>query len=204
MRRPHLNRLLLGGLALILVLGLLGPRLLGLGGATQLGSGLLLDQPRPLSSWGDGLVDDDGQRFQLEQFRGKHHLLFFGFANCPDICPNTMYMAGQMMQALPPADQDKLQVVLISLDPERDSPENLQQYVRSFHPSFKALTGSEEALTDLSGQAGIAWMKVEQGESYTIDHSAALVLLDPEARIQAYFAPPLAADKLAADLEQLL
>lgn len=204
MRRPHLTRMLLGGLAIAVVLGLLLPRLGLDSGAPSISSGLLLDQPRPLKNWGAALVDDEKAAFELADFKGQYNLLFFGFASCPDVCPTTLQMASQMYRQLDPEAQKHLQVTLISVDPERDTPELLHQYVRNFHPDFHALTGPEAALQDLADQAGIAYIKVPLGDSYTIDHSAALVLLDPEARILAYFAPPLDATKLARDLEQII
>lgn len=204
MRRPHLTRMLLGGLAVAILLGLVLPRLSVSPGGPALKSGLLLDQPRPLSSWGEPLLDDAKQAFTLDDFKGQYHLLFFGFASCPDVCPTTLVMASQMYRQLPPPAQNNLQVTLISVDPERDTPEMLQQYVRNFHPEFRAVTGPEAALRELADQAGIAYIKVPLDNGYTIDHSAALVLLDPQARIQAYFAPPLDAAQLAKDLEQIV
>ncbi len=204
MRRPHLTRLLLGGLAIAVVLGLLLPRLGLSPGAPSVTSGLLLDQPRPLQPWGAALVDDAEQAFALADFRGKYHLLFFGFASCPDICPMTLVTASQMYRQLAPEAQQNLQVTLISVDPDRDTPEMLHRYVRNFHPDFNALTGPEPSLQELADQAGIAYIKVPLENGYTIDHSAALVLLDPEARIKGYFSPPLDAATLARDLEQII
>ncbi len=204
MRRPHLTRLLLGGLAIAVVLGLLLPRMGLNSGIPAVTSGLLLDQPRPLQPWGEALVDDNEQAFALEDFRGRYHLLFFGFASCPDVCPMTLVTASQMYRQLDPKAQEQLQVTLISVDPDRDTPEMLHQYVRNFHPEFTALTGPEPALQDLADQAGIAYIKVPLENGYTIDHSAALVLLDPEARIKGYFSPPLDAATLARDLEQII
>ncbi len=204
MRRPHLTRMLLGGLAIALVLGLALPRLGLKSDAPAISSGLLLTQPRPLSGWGEPLLDDETQPFTLQDFQGQYHLLFFGFASCPDICPTTLLTASQMYRQLDPAAQKQLQVTLISVDPDRDTPELLHQYVRNFHPEFRALTGPEPALQELADQAGIAYMKVPLENGYTIDHSAALVLLDPQARIRAYFSPPLDATQLARDIETIV
>ncbi|MEN8719633.1 MAG: SCO family protein [Oceanococcaceae bacterium] len=201
MRRPYLTRLLLIGLGIVIAAGLFMPRM---NAGKDLQGGLLLDTPRPLKGFGAPLLTETGADYQLEDFRGKHHLLFFGFAACPDICPNTLQMAGQMYDQLSPAERAKLDVVFVSVDPERDTPDMLQQYVRSFHPDFHALTGPDSAIESLAEQAGIAYIKVPTGETYTIDHSAALVLLDDQARIRAYFAPPLRRDVLAADLSTLL
>lgn len=202
MRRPHMNRLLLGGLAAALIIGLLVPLMSG-EKTGKLQSGLLLPQARALTHWGEALQDETGQTFTLDDFKGKHHLLFFGFAACPDICPSTLLTVSQMYRQLRPETQEQIQVTFISVDPDRDSPEMLRQYVQNFHPDFRALTGPEDSLADLANQAGIAYMKVPLENGYTIDHSAALVLLDREARIQAYFAPPLDPMKLAADLAML-
>jgi protein SCO1/2 len=204
MRRPQLTRLLLSGLAVVLVAGFLIPRLdLGFGG-TQMDSGLMLDPARPLRNWPAPLLTEDGQAFGLSDFEGAYHLLFFGFASCPDICPNTLLQLARVYRDLPAAVQERLNVVLISVDPERDSPAKLRAYVKNFHTDFRALTGPEDSIADLAAQAGIAFMKVDLDEGYTVDHSAALVMLNPQAQIQAYFAPPLKLDSLQADLSRLV
>lgn len=203
MRRPHLTRLLLGGLAAVLLVGLLVPLLTGDKNG-KLQSGLLLPQARALTTWGEPLQTTDGVSFALEDFKGRPHLLFFGFAACPDICPSTLLTVSQMFRQLPSDAQAQLQVTFISVDPDRDTPDMLRQYVQNFHPRFQALTGPESSLEDLASQAGIAYMKVPLDNGYTIDHSAALVYLDNQARIRAYFAPPLDVDKLTADLNQLV
>lgn len=204
MRRPQLTRLLLSGLAVVLVAGFLIPRLdLGFGSA-QMDSGLLLDPARPLQNWPAPLITEDAQAFGLSDFEGAYHLLFFGFASCPDICPNTLLQLARVYRDLPQSIQQQLNVVLVSVDPERDTPAKLRAYVKNFHTDFRALTGPEAAIADLSGQAGIAYMKVDLDEGYTVDHSAALVLLNPQAQIQAYFAPPLKLDSLQSDLISLI
>lgn len=204
MRRPHLTRLLLGGLALVAALGLLLPRLDLTPGATELQNGLLLDTPRTLNDWPQPLRDQNGAPVQLADLQGGYHLLFFGFANCPDICPNTLLLASRVYRELPEAVRAKLEVVLVSVDPERDSSEKLKGYVEGFHPEFTALSGPHPALESLTGQAGIAYIKVPLDEGYTVDHSAALVLLDPQARIRAYFAPPIKVEALRADLTTIV
>lgn len=202
MRRPHLTRLLLGGLALALIAGLIIPRIGGDTGALE--GGMELSQPRVLTPWAAPLLTDEGQSFRLEDFRGKNHLLFFGFAGCPDICPNTLLLASQIYKGLTDAERASLQVTLVSVDPERDTPEKLHAYVRHFHPDFRALTGPESSIETLAEQAGIAFIKVPQESGYTVDHSAALVYLDDQARIRAYFAPPLKRETLIADLGRLM
>lgn len=202
MRRPHLTRLLLGGLALALIAGLFIPRMDGNADALQ--GGMELSRPRPLSAWPEPLLTDEGEAFELNDFQGKNHLLFFGFAGCPDICPNTLLLASQVYAGLTEAERDALQITLVSVDPERDSPEKLHDYVGHFHPDFRALTGPMASIESLAEQAGIAFIKVPQENGYTVDHSAAMVFLDANAQIRAYFAPPLERELLIADLGRLM
>lgn len=204
MRRPQLTRLLLSGLAVVLIAGFVIPRLdMGFGG-DQIDSGLVLDPARPLQNWPAPLLTEDAQAFGLSDFEGAYHLLFFGFASCPDICPNTLLEVARVYRELPASVQERLNVVLVSVDPERDPPAKLRAYVKNFHPDFRALTGPEASIADLASQVGIAFMKVELADGYTVDHSAALVMLNPQAQIQAYFAPPLKLDSLQADLTRLI
>jgi protein SCO1/2 len=167
----------------------------------------ILPEPRVIADF--ELVDQDGASFSLEQLRGKWSLLFFGFTHCPDICPSTLYDLQQVNQALAPGaeGQAAYQVVFVSVDPERDSPERLKEYTAYFDPDFLAASGDPEQIAALTRQIGVAW-RIEPHEpgaaNYTVDHSASVMLTDPQGRLHGVFPAPHDAEKITHDLRQLL
>jgi protein SCO1 len=166
-------------------------------------SGTLLQAPRPLPAF--SLTDESGQAFTNAALQGHWTLLFPGFTYCPDICPATLAQLKAVRNGL--GDRaDRLQVLLFSIDPERDTPETLARYVHHFDPSFKGATTGEPELRDMAQALGVAYIKVpgETEQSYTMDHSAALVLINPRGEIAGYFTPPLRTDALTQDLAQIL
>lgn len=166
-------------------------------------SATLLQTPRPLPEF--TLTDQDGQPFTRDNLRGKWTLIFPGFTYCPDVCPTTLGLLKTVETALGPRAQH-LQVLLFSIDPERDTPDTLKRYVGYFSPTFRGATTSEPELQRIAQALGVAYIKVagDTPESYTMDHSAALILINPQAEIAGYFTPPLNADTLVQDLTQLL
>lgn len=171
--------------------------------ALELESGTALPEPRPLREF--AMTDDAGAAFGLARLQGRWSLVFAGFTSCPDVCPTTLALLQQVRGAL--ALQNRtLDILFLSVDPERDTPQRLRGYVGHFGAGITGLTGSADALAALAAQLGLAYVKVPgpTPADYTMDHSAALVLLDPQARIAAYFQPPFKADTLASDLARLL
>lgn len=167
--------------------------------APALETGTWLPAPRALEPF--ELVDESGAAATLETLRGRPTLLFFGFTRCPDVCPATLALVAAARRK---AGLEALRVVLVSVDPERDTPERLRAYVHAFDPGFRALTGSAEQIARLARQLGVAAARVPlPGGDYTVDHSAALLWLDADARLAAIFTPPLQVDTLAADLARL-
>jgi protein SCO1 len=166
-------------------------------------SGTLLQTPRPLPAF--SLTDESGQPFTNAELQRHWTLLFPGFTYCPDICPATLAQL-KAVQAGLGTRADRLQVLLFSIDPERDTPETLARYVHHFDPSFKGATTGEPGLRDMAQALGVAYIKVpgETTESYTMDHSAALVLINPRGEIAGYFTPPLRTEALTRDLKQIL
>ncbi|HDZ74543.1 MAG TPA: SCO family protein [Aurantimonas coralicida] len=149
----------------------------------------LSSQPRPLASTSSGvaeiggefsLVDHEGQPRTWSDFRGKPVALFFGFSNCPDICPTTLGKLSVLLDDLGP-QADDLQVLLITGDPKRDTPERLNAYLQSFDPRIVALTGTEGEVEKAFSafKAYRAIVPLENGD-YTIDHSAGVYLFDRE------------------------
>jgi protein SCO1/2 len=164
--------------------------------APQLTSGTWFPQPRPVGEL--ALIGDDGKPFGRANLEGAPTLVFFGFTHCPDICPTTLAKLRQIVKA---ADVKNLRVLLISVDPSRDTPEIVHQYVRAFDPGFIGATGTTEGITKVAREFGVAIERVElPGGSYTMDHSATVFLLNDRAQIVAVFTPPFDLDPIAADL----
>lgn len=164
----------------------------------------VLNQPRPLQPF--ELVAEDGSRFSDAALRGQWTLVFAGFRNCPDICPDTLArMAAVRRQA--PEVSARVQMVFLSVDPQRDAPEQLDQYTDHFDPAITGVTGDRPMIDQVMGDLGLAYLLVPLDETsadaYTVDHSAALVLLDPQARVAAYLPAPHDVDAVAGALRMV-
>jgi protein SCO1/2 len=164
-----------------------------------LGAGTALDAPRALPEF--SLLDPSGGAFTRADLEGRWSLLFAGFTNCPDICPMTLAQFAEIRRQLP---EERLQLLFLSVDPERDTPERVGQYLAHFGPGLAGATGTQEAVDALAAGLGLAHVRIPGTDgNYTVDHSAALVLIDPEARIAGYFTPPHDTAALIADLSRL-
>lgn len=164
-----------------------------------LASGTAFPSPRSLADF--ALVDTSGAPASPASLRGHPTLVFFGFTNCPDVCPTTLaVLANAQKKVAVPG----LRIALITVDPERDTPEQLGKYVTSFSSESIGLTGSPPEIVKVMRAFGVASSRVDlPGGNYTMDHSATVFVLDSQARIVAVFTPPLRADALARDLELL-
>ena len=167
----------------------------------------ILPEPRVLADF--SLFDQDGEKFSIEQLQGLWSLLFFGFTHCPDVCPSALYDLHQVNEAVARSGGREAahQVIFVSVDPERDSPERLKEYAAYFDPDFLAISGSPEQLAALTRQIGVAY-RIEPHEpgsaNYTVDHSASVMLVDPRGRLHGVFPAPHDADKMARDLIAIL
>ncbi len=163
--------------------------------------------PEPLLLPSFQLVDQHGADFTRESLHQHWSLLFFGYTHCPDICPTTMSTLQKTAQQLHNTrlSGGTVQFVLVSVDPERDTPEHLAQYVSYFNKDFIGVTGSPQAIDDLTRPLGIMHAKQEatSSDNYLVDHSASILLVDPQARFHAVFSPPHLANNLASDLKKL-
>ena len=152
------------------------------------------------------LVGADGKPVTDRDFRGRYMLIFFGFTHCPDICPAELQVIAQALEQL--GDKAKNVVpIFITLDPERDTPEAMANYVKSFGPNFVGLTGSPEAIEAAAKAYRVAYSKVENKESagdYSVDHSALVYFMDPEGRYVTHFSYGLSADQMAEKLGKSL
>jgi len=172
--------------------------------AAALESGTQLPQPRELS--GFNLVDTRGAPATPRELRGHPTLVFFGFTHCPDVCPTTLALLGMVQKQVTQTNPglSGLKVALISVDPERDTPEQLGRYVASFGGDFIGLTGSPPEIVNVTRSFNVAFARVElPGGNYTMDHSATVFALDSRGRIVAVFTPPLSVPKMARDLNRL-
>jgi protein SCO1 len=166
---------------------------------TPLESGTALPQPAPLSEF--SLLDTRGATVTPAELRGHPTLVFFGFTHCPDVCPTTLALlsAVQRELALP-----GLKIALISVDPERDTPEQMGKYISAFRGDLIGLTGAPPEIVKAQRTFGVASSRVElAGGNYTMDHSATVFVLDSQARRVAVFTPPLRVEALMRDLRKL-
>ncbi len=165
-------------------------------------AGIMLDAPVIIPAF--DLLDHHNQAFNRASLAGHWTLVFAGFTHCPDICPTTLATLDRV-QGLLGENAGRLQVVLLSVDPERDTPDILANYLGYFNPGFVGVTGEPAQLGSLYRSLGINHIRIPgaKGE-YSVDHSAALMLIDPEGRLVSYFMPPFSARELAADLSTLV
>lgn len=149
------------------------------------------------------LSDPDGRERTLADFRGKAVLLYFGFTQCPDVCPTALIRAAEVRQLLG-ALKDRLQVIFITVDPERDTAPMLREYTAAFDPSFLGLSGSLQRIRETADEFKVYYKKVPTGSSYTMDHSALSYVFDPEGRLRLALRHEQTADDYAHDIRQLL
>ncbi len=152
---------------------------------------------------GLGIPDTDGKIRRIDDFKGQVTLVFFGFTRCPDICPTTLMRLRQVRNALG-EDADKVQVLLVSVDPERDTADRLGAYVKSFDQSFIGLRPEPAELeTVVKAFHAIAVKVPTSGDDYTIDHSATIYVYDRKNQLRLIAQPTLEIDLFAADLKRL-
>ncbi|MGV0960937.1 MAG: SCO family protein [Limnohabitans sp.] len=192
------KRQLLGGFALsaLLVLG-------GCGQDKPSFRGVDITGADYAQGW--ALTDHNGQQRTLKDFAGKAVIVFFGYTQCPDVCPTSMQELAEVKRLLG-KDGDRLQGVFITVDPERDTPELLKSYMANFDPSFVALRPAPEQLPQVAKDFKIYFKKVEgkTPTSYTMDHSAGSFTFDPQGRVRLYNRYGSGAQALAEDVKILL
>lgn len=151
------------------------------------------------------LTDHNGQLRHLSDFVGKVVVMFFGYTQCPDVCPTTLSELTEVKKMLG-ADGDRLQVLFVTLDPQRDTPEVLKPYMLNFDPGFLALRATPEKLPELAKEYKIYFKKVEgkTATSYTIDHSAGSYVYDTTGRLRLFMRYGTGATALARDIRMLL
>jgi protein SCO1/2 len=164
---------------------------------------ILLPQSRSLPEL--SLTNQDGQAVAVDQLKEQWSLLFFGYTFCPDICPATLAQLRQLQGQLPPETLSKLRIVLVTVDPHRDTPEQLKKYLDYFDAGFIGLTGEEATLQKLANAVSIPYIPADTSkENYTVDHSGNLVLIGPDGKQRGFIRAPINTIKLAAQLPGLL
>ena len=151
------------------------------------------------------LKDATGKLRTLAEFKGKVVLVFFGYTHCPDVCPATLAEMAGVMQKLG-ADAERLQVLFVTLDPERDTPELLGRYVPAFHPSFIGLSGDKAQTAAVINEFKLFVEKVpaKNGSDYTIDHTAGSYVFDPQGRIRLFIRHGQGSEPILSDIRVLL
>jgi protein SCO1/2 len=155
---------------------------------------------------GFSLTDHTGKPRTLQDFRGKLVVVFFGYTQCPDVCPTTMAKMATVMKELGPSSKD-VQVLFITLDPERDTQELLNAYVPAFHPSFIGLRGDAEATARTAKEFKVFYSKTPSGDdpkNYTVDHMTGSYVFDREGRVRLLVRHEAEPGAIASDLRQLL
>jgi protein SCO1/2 len=146
------------------------------------------------------LVDQDGKAVGRNAFTGHWSLVFMGFTSCGYICPTTMATLRMVQDQL----EQPVQIVFVSVDPGRDKPPVIKEYVQKFDPGFIGMTGTPEQIAALAGTLGAPYVVNTDPDNYVVDHSSAVFLLSPDAGFAGVVTPPLEVDAIAADLNKLL
>ncbi|MEP4545235.1 MAG: SCO family protein [Saccharospirillum sp.] len=152
------------------------------------------------------LTSDTGEAVTEETYRGKASLVFFGFMNCPDICPGTLQRLSTAIEALPTDRQNDVQVLFVSVDPARDTPEKLKEYTEFFGPQFTGLTGTESQLSDLVKRmrATYGYGEPDDNGNYAVSHSSAIYGFDSQGNAQVLMKSDQPASDISHDIERLL
>tara|TARA_Y100000588_G_scaffold332304_1_gene370462 strand:+ start:386 stop:1018 length:633 start_codon:yes stop_codon:yes gene_type:complete len=165
--------------------------------------GTLLNKPRAVSPF--TLTGTDGKSFSNSDLQGRWTMMFFGFTNCGYLCPTTMSELGKMYRFLEEKGVKNLpNVMMVSIDPERDSLERLNQYVKAFNPNFYGARGDEKNIKGMTKEFGIAYFKValknsSDEKNYDVEHTGTVMLFNPQGELRAFFTTPHQGDQLAED-----
>jgi protein SCO1/2 len=170
----------------------------------ELATGTVLQPSRPLADF--NLIDHQGRSFGPANLRGHWSLMFFGYTNCPDFCPTTLVTLAAVEKRLRGEAIAPPQVLFVSVDAKRDTPAQLAKYVPYFDPDFIGLTAADQPSIERQARKwGVAVMiQPASGDSYTVDHSGAIFVIDPEGKIAAVLTGPFTVDALQSDLQRIV
>ena len=148
------------------------------------------------------LKDQGDQLYSKNDLKNQWTILFFGYTNCPDVCPTTIFKLGQQMsKELPNVN---LQILFITLDPERDSTERLREYLGFFDPSMTGLTGEITKIVELTSNLSVFFQRINKEDGYDFNHTASIFLINPKAQLKASFSPASSIDMLAEDIKKVV
>ena len=150
----------------------------------------LIEPPRNLGSF--NLMDSAGKEFLPKDFEGKWNMLFFGFTFCPDICPITMSMLSRIEKGLDIENQEKIRIFLVTVDPDRDSPDQLKVYLENFSENFIGLTGGLDQIYNFATRVNAPFNPIKNNKesNYTVDHTGSIILINPEGNYAGFFRAP--------------
>jgi len=189
----------IGGILVVLIAGLVMWRL-----RPPEFHGVLIQSPDKAPDF--TLLSTTGEPMSLSDFRGEEVMLYFGYTFCPDVCPTTLNDLKAMMEELGPNKADQVQVIMVSVDPERDTVEQLSTYLPYFHPDFIGMTGDIADIQDIASQYGIFFERQEgdTAAGYLVDHSAVVTLVDDKGYIKMVFPYGTSGHDMASDLEYFM
>ena len=150
----------------------------------------LIDPARNLGSF--NLTDSNGKEFLPNNFEGKWNVLFFGFTFCPDICPITMRMLSRIEKEIDSQELDKIRTFLVTVDPDRDSPDQLKVYLENFSENFIGLTGGLDQIYNFATRVNAPFSPISNSKDphYTVDHTGSIILINPEGNYAGFFRAP--------------
>ncbi|MGE5504775.1 MAG: SCO family protein [Actinomycetota bacterium] len=150
------------------------------------------------------LAGPDGKTVTDADFAGRYRLMFFGYTFCPDVCPTALSTVAAALDKLSPEQRERLVPIFVTVDPARDTPKVMKDYVAAFHPAIVGLTGTEQQIADVARSFKVYYAKVKGGKEgeYSMDHSAILYLMGPDGKFVAHFPHGTTADDLAAGLKK--
>jgi len=163
---------------------------------------IAFEKPRIIKPF--DLINHANTPFTLESIKGQWTLMFFGFANCPDICPTALAQLSQVYKVLDDDIRKNTQVVLVTVDPARDTPEVLAPYVTHFNPDFIGVTGEFLPVKRLADNLNVAFNRVVMGDDYTVDHSGNIVLINPYGHYAGFFKPPFELARLKLTYQSIV
>ena len=145
------------------------------------------------------------QLYSKNDLKNQWTILFFGYTNCPDVCPTTIFKLGQIKQQISKELPNvNLQILFITLDPERDSTERLREYLGFFDPSMTGLTGEITKIVELTSNLSVFFQRINKEDGYDFNHTASIFLINPKAQLKASFSPASSIDMLAEDIKKVV
>lgn len=166
--------------------------------------GFVMQSPKPVTNF--TLIGHDGEEVSLHDFQDKVVLLYFGYTFCPDVCPATLSHLNRAVAQLPAKQQEQVQVVMVTVDPERDTPDVLADYVAYFNPSFIGLSGTEEQVASAATNFGIYYEKQAGSEAtgYLVDHTTTVAVIDKDGYLRLIYPMDVSTNDVAEDLNILV